>query len=708
MKKLKILLGDPRHHTVGAHSNYIPINIGYIATFLKQEIKNVDLEIELEVDPDTILSKLDNWKPDIVAMSNYCWNASLSSMICDYAKKLNQNTLCVLGGPEFPAGTGNRKIENTEKEKTYDKCLNYLIERPSVDYFAYSDGEVAFLEIVSKFIENKFSLKLFRDRDMPIRGCVSVSKDKKKLLVGDYILRIGMKGSIKADGRDIVPSPYLTGILDKFMDGSFQPSFETSRGCPFLCTYCDQGIDESKICAFSTQRCADEMLYVAKKISKYEKGVKSIGIFDSNWGLYQKDLDLAEHIAKVMEKYDWPQHIYCSTPKSKRENLLKIDDKLKNRVSISLPMQSMDSNTLNTIKRKNLPEQEQIDHIRAIQKRGKTASAELIIPLPGETEETYFAGLKFLMDNGVVAQIYTLMQLCGAELGRDESIKKYDLKSRYRILPKQFGNYHGKRVLEVEQVCVESNTMSFESYLRCRNNSFFVKLLSQHIFFPIQKLTQKFSVSWFDVNREVAKLVEKDSFKGKFKEIYDGFCNESHTELFNTKEEVVAFYSKPENYESLLKGDVGENLLEKYVAKGILVFDEVISAIFCVIRNILSKTHNKEKDLILDSTEKWLKNLYMIEEIFNEDEALEKYNNYELKIDFDFPSWLSQSHLPFDKFLNKCTYKMDYDIEKIKYSHNERKSLDKNYSKARAIARFSRKHMQSGATAFQKQFQKVI
>jgi hypothetical protein len=98
----------------------------------------------------------------------------------------------------------------------------------------------------------------------------------------------------------------------------------------------------------------------------------------------------------------------------------------------------------------------------------------------------------------------------------------------------------------------------------------------------------------------------------------------------------------------------------------------------------------------------------MIEEIFNEDEALEKYNNYELKIDFDFPSWLSQSHLPFDKFLNKCTYKMDYDIEKIKYSHNERKSLDKNYSKARAIARFSRKHMQSGATAFQKQFQKVI
>ena len=88
-------------------------------------------------------------------------------------------------------------------------------------------------------------------------------------------------------------------------------------------------------------------------------------------------------------------------------------------------MQSMDPDTLNLIKRKNLPEQEQINHIRAIQKRGKTAATELIMPLPGETEETYFAGLKFLMDNGVVAQTYTLMQLCGAELGRDEAIKNW-------------------------------------------------------------------------------------------------------------------------------------------------------------------------------------------------------------------------------------------------------------------------------------------
>ena len=125
MKKLKILLGDPRHYTVGTHSNFVPIGIGYIGSFLKQEIKDVDIELRLEVDAEEIFSTIDKWKPDVVGLSNYLWNASLSNLICDYAKKLNPDILCILGGPEFPAGTGSRKIENTSIEPTYDKCLKF-------------------------------------------------------------------------------------------------------------------------------------------------------------------------------------------------------------------------------------------------------------------------------------------------------------------------------------------------------------------------------------------------------------------------------------------------------------------------------------------------------------------------------------------------------------------------------------------------------
>ena len=114
-------------------------------------------------------------------------------------------------------------------------------------------------------------------------------------------------------------------------------------------------------------------------------------------GLYQKDIDLADHIYKIMEKYDWPKWIYTTTPKKKRENQVIINDKLKNRVSMGLSMQSMDTNVLKEIKRTNLDSSKQIKHIRAIQKRGKTANTELINPLPGETEESYLDGLKFFI-----------------------------------------------------------------------------------------------------------------------------------------------------------------------------------------------------------------------------------------------------------------------------------------------------------------------
>ena len=69
------------------------------------------------------------------------------------------------------------------------------------------------------------------------------------------------------------------------------------------------------------------------------------------------------------------------------------------------------------------------------------------------------------------------MMLCGAELGRDEAIKKYEMESKFRILPKQFGEYRGNKVFEIERICVGTNTMSYQGYLNFRNYSFILKLL---------------------------------------------------------------------------------------------------------------------------------------------------------------------------------------------------------------------------------------
>ena len=201
---MRILLGDPRHSTVGAHSYFVPIGIGYIGAHLKNQLQGKNIELKLSTDPKEIFNLLEKWKPDLIAISNYIWNANLSHLICEEAKKINPDTLCILGGPEFPAGTGARTITNNDLDKTYDKCFKYLKDRPSVDYFAFADGEVSMLEIVKKYIENNTSVKLMKEKDEAIMGCASISKDKSKLNVGEYIPRIGMEGSIKAEGRDII------------------------------------------------------------------------------------------------------------------------------------------------------------------------------------------------------------------------------------------------------------------------------------------------------------------------------------------------------------------------------------------------------------------------------------------------------------------------------------------------------------------------
>ena len=74
-------------------------------------------------------------------------------------------------------------------------------------------------------------------------------------------------------------------------------------------------------------------------------------------------------------------------------------------------MQSLNNETLKDIKRKKLGKRKIYKIYKRNWKRGNTC--EQIIPLPNETEETYYEGIKFLMDNNVKTQTYTLMLICG-------------------------------------------------------------------------------------------------------------------------------------------------------------------------------------------------------------------------------------------------------------------------------------------------------
>ena len=77
VNKIKILLGDPRHSTVGEHSNFVPIGIGYIATNLLKQFENNNLELKIATKTEEIFTLLEEWKPDIIGFSHYVWEQIL-------------------------------------------------------------------------------------------------------------------------------------------------------------------------------------------------------------------------------------------------------------------------------------------------------------------------------------------------------------------------------------------------------------------------------------------------------------------------------------------------------------------------------------------------------------------------------------------------------------------------------------------------------
>ena len=686
MKNIKVLLGDLRHHTIGVHSVYVPVGVGYIATYLKKVIPSINFDIKIIVHPDEALELIDEWKPDVIGLSNYIWNSNLSYRICEYSKEKNKNTLCILGGPQFPAGTGASSFSEIIKKE----CFDYLKEKELIDFYCYSDGETSFASAVKEYVDLDFNTILLKERDIAPKGTMCLTSNKEQLLIGDPILRLGLNN--KVDGRDCIPSPYLTGLLDKYLNGKYIPSFETARGCPFLCTFCDQGLDMTKIVSFSTERMCDELDYVCKKVTKFD-GIRSIAFHDSNWGMYEKDVILSDHILKLINEYDWPLYMEVATPKNKREQFLDIDKKLKNRVGFGMAQQSMNEETLKEIKRDNLTNEEYIRLVKRLEKDGKSTSCELIIPLPGETKHTYFNSTKILLDCGVRVGTYTLMMLYGAELGRKEAIQKYGMKSKWRIVPRDFGIYRGKKVFDVEKVCVGTNTMSYDDYLECRRFSFIVIFFSNFIFTPIRRLLERdLDIKYYDFIKLIFDLVERNKKNNlelkKFYNIYSEYSKETEDELFNSSEEIYEFYSKEENYEKLLNSELGDNLLRKYEAKAIAnSLDEIINF---SIKTILKMVHEKpdqyaDSENIINSVGLWLMNLYVFESIF--DWENQKTKEPIIKLNYDVPKWFYSNSSSIKEFKTQANYQMKYN-EKNKVLKNEILNLFGNKDKIFAIGKY--------------------
>jgi len=305
----------------------MPLGIGLIASYLKKKMQE-DVDIRLYEDPAEFLKEINIWRPDIIGLSNYMWNAELNRLVFSYAKEHLGNVVCVAGGPDFP--------------DDIEECKGFLEKTPEIDFYCFLEGEIAFVNLVEKICDGISYETL---KNTPLEGMLSFCHEKKKLVTGEFS---------RIDDLDEIPSPYLSGIMDQWFDGSYIPSIQTARGCPFTCMYCRASNKYySKVQMFDLERILNELTYIAKRM--FSLPTDGLYILDSNFGLFERDELIAQHIGKLQNKYNWPKTIIADTSKDNYPRVLRMAEEMHNAMQPLCSVQTRNEQTLRVIKRNNMP-----------------------------------------------------------------------------------------------------------------------------------------------------------------------------------------------------------------------------------------------------------------------------------------------------------------------------------------------------------------
>ena len=641
MKKtrpLKIYLGDLTYTTVTLATEAFPLNVGYIASYCKKLFGD-DVEITLFKYIDEIDKAVNENPPDILGLSNYCWSHNVSYEIFKMCKKTNPNVVTIWGGPNFPIDFPSQK--------------KFMERYKEVDIYVPTEGEIGFSNVVKKVLEsNSIDEVKQKITQNPIDGCVSRNEQ------GQIQCTIP---TLRISSLDEIPSPYLNGMMTKFFDGKLTPMLQTNRGCPFHCTFCTDGRDEvNKVNSFSIKRVQSEIQYIAEHIPK---NTHSLHISDLNFGMYPRDIEICESLAKIQEKFGYPKYIKCTTGKNQKDKIIKAIKKLNKSLRVTMSVQSLDPDVLNNIRRDNIS----VDHMLALYPAIKEAdlqtTSEVILGLPGETYSNHIQTLRDLirakMDEIVV---HTCMLLDGSEMNLPEERKKWGMKTKFRALQRDFAELSsGKKVIEYEEVVVGSNTMTFEEYIKLRILAFIIFVTNQGIVFDaIQKLLREQDIDVFELY--YGMLTNKKNSSGKTQKVIEQFKQATIDELWDSPQELLENFQKDSEYKKLLDGEAGTNVIYHYKAVVISEYmddwtEHVIEAARILIKN--SNNYNDEFENQFESVANYCKGLS--HNVLGQD-RLDTNPQYEFE--YDIPSWLSpKTNLKLNNFKLDAKLKISFQLD---------------------------------------------
>ena len=321
----------------------------------------------------------------VIGLSFYTWNAAEFLALAAELKSLLPALLIVAGGPHV------------------QQAGDYLGIDP-IDVIFLGEAEVSFQE--------------FLDCPDP---ALWVDIDGLAFLEGEAIVTTRERERCRE--LEHFPSPLevlqLTGADGSPLYDSI--AYETSRGCPFKCAFCEWGTGAigSKMYQWPMQRIRDDWEAIVAA------GIKNIWLADSNFGALKLDRDKAELIVDLKARTGLPLSFATSWSKKHSRQVQEIVLLLhRSRLlpHYQLALQTLTPEALRLSNRQNMSSNEYEPIAKSMAEQGVPIAAELIWGLPGDNLADFERNLDQLLATFPNINIFGYTLLPGTEFfaRRDE------------------------------------------------------------------------------------------------------------------------------------------------------------------------------------------------------------------------------------------------------------------------------------------------
>lgn len=348
-----------------------------------------------------------------VAIGVFVWNEQYVQAIIQYLKQHKYRGQIILGGPQI-------SYVKTNIEKYY----------PNGDIFIRGYAE----DVLVKYL---------------------LSNDKYPVIQGiHYANQPSLNQSALSDLNHL-PSPYLNGILKKqrFL------RWETQRGCPFRCSFCQHRESDSsqKRRSFPTLRIEQEIEWLVT-----DNIVQDIAVLDPTFNSGNNYLYILEKFATL--NYKGKLSLQCRIEMVQPEFLELVEEINKTgQVVLEFGIQTIHKQEQKYIQRpNNLTKIKTI--LKETEKKKIQTELSLIFGLPGQTLQSFQESIDFCKSYHVsTIHAFPLMLLRGTPL--------YDQKQEYGLI--ESSDNHLDHLKNIPRITtnnishvISSPTFSYEDWLK--------------------------------------------------------------------------------------------------------------------------------------------------------------------------------------------------------------------------------------------------